>query len=756
MVSRLDINKKSNTTPLRMAEDTKQELNTFDISKVKSSVTNPSAKYKWISVDDEAKIDRIVSEKLPNWTPWQISDMTQWLYSVALNEQKKKDIQAGRDKVMMELEYLASNSNWRQKSEYNTQIKRAKLADLIRETNGKIPYEMTDNAIIKETLKKYPEYNDEFLKFYYDNRTKDELAKDLWWVEETKWDNVKDRISNMWEWFMWFMPKLPEWVKDYMDLLYASTDQYNTKDENLNKVAFSNYVEDKYWTYPANLTEKDYWQAMKDFQATDKKAYTPTLTSATTKTIEWATDVAYTAAWWVPRAIKAWFSIAWNVPVWEDVMWALATWITWMWWLFNQIPWFNKIRDSLQTEEEKQARDMFMWWYIISRAIKWAKWYKNRKYVNSETYKNAINELKRWWEEAINDLKKWINIDNMSNAFYDLWAWNKLAANTYKWDVIAWKKQMLQTLKEKQAQKISQWELWTRAGESKTLDVMEEEWKLKWTQSPEELSAKVKEKVDELQEKQNKAAEWDKKLYWEKELTDMAPQEQPDWSMKDVPVKPYEKALNELIKHYKWIDKVKAWTWQKFLDAYKNWKATLKNILRVKREMNTIHQKEFSKWEIKDTTEAKNFKTAMERLNNMIEKMEMWKDIREADKNLSNAYTLKNDLDVLIKDAADIEKKMSEWMWEKAWRTLARLTNKLSFWLNNFIAKLVTSYFQASIDTAGRMDAFEISQNMKSMIKNYRALSNKIKNAWKPWFDYSALSKDISAFLTSIWENDED
>ena len=445
MVSRLDIKKKSTTTPLRKAEDTKQELNTFDISKVKSSVSNPSTKYKWISVDDEIKIDNIVSQKLPNWTPWQISDMTQWLYSVALNEQKKKDVQAGRDKVIMELEYLASNSNWRQKSEYNTQIKRAKLADLIREINGKIPLEMTDNAIIKKTLEKYPEYNDEFLKFYYDNRSKDDLAKDLWWKEETGWEKFWGKVWDIAEWFAWWMPKFWESVKDFADLALAWSDQNRTKEQNIQDVAFWNYVQDKYWTYPWNLTQQDYWQAMKDFSSSknNKNEYTPNLASATTKWIEWLTDIAITST--APWAlIKLWFSIAWNVPYAEDAVWAIGRWVSEFGNLVNKIPWLSDIRNSLPTEEEKKDFDMLAWGWAISRIIKWTKAVKNKKYITKDTLNEALNEIKRWWEEALKDLSKWLDVDSFSNAFYDIWAWRKLAWQKVSWDILNAKKQELQ------------------------------------------------------------------------------------------------------------------------------------------------------------------------------------------------------------------------------------------------------------------------------------------------------------------------
>jgi hypothetical protein len=44
---------------------------TFDISQVKSTVTNPSQIFKGISVDDERKLYRIVEEMYPNGSQFE-------------------------------------------------------------------------------------------------------------------------------------------------------------------------------------------------------------------------------------------------------------------------------------------------------------------------------------------------------------------------------------------------------------------------------------------------------------------------------------------------------------------------------------------------------------------------------------------------------------------------------------------------------------------------------------------------------------
>ena len=233
-----------------------------------------------------------------------------------------------------------------------------------------------------------------------------------------------------------------------------------------------------------------------------------------------------------------------------------------------------------------------------------------------------------------------------------------------------------------------------------------------------------------------------------------------NWKTQLKTVYPVESALKELIKYYEAVDDVEAWTYKSYLDAYNNWTLNTSNLLEIKRAMNRIHQKEFGEWNlVKDTKEAAHFKWVMDELNWLIEHLDMWEDIRSADTKLSNAYTIRDNVNQVIRDASNVEKKMSEWLWAKTGRTLARWINKLSFWLNNTIAKLLASYFQASIDTAWRMDALEIYNWMKDLIKEYRSLVKRSEKVWskkKIDIDYENLTKDMWAFADQIWVNLED
>jgi hypothetical protein len=176
---------------------------------------------------------------------------------------------------------------------------------------------LTDEWVIAWFLETNPEYKDSFNKYFYNKQDATSLWKDLWWIEKTTWDKVWDKIEWITEWVVGWTPKRWEWVKDFLDKSLAWTDQNRTSQQNLDTVAFWNFVQDKYWTVPANLTDRDLAQAKKDFEASkeaNQKQYTPTYWSAFTKMAMWLTDIAFTA-WWLKWAnlvknnlFKLWFS----------------------------------------------------------------------------------------------------------------------------------------------------------------------------------------------------------------------------------------------------------------------------------------------------------------------------------------------------------------------------------------------------------------------------------------------------------------
>ena len=103
-------NKGTATTKQTKTETTpKQEFETFDISKVKSTVKNPSSKFKGISVEDEQRIMDIVNKQFGKSSKFEQQQAIQWLYNSALKAQKKKDIEAGRDEV--KLQYINNKNN---------------------------------------------------------------------------------------------------------------------------------------------------------------------------------------------------------------------------------------------------------------------------------------------------------------------------------------------------------------------------------------------------------------------------------------------------------------------------------------------------------------------------------------------------------------------------------------------------------------------------------------------------------------------
>lgn len=344
----------------------------------------------------------IVQDNFSWASEFEKNQAIQWLYSSALYDQKKKDIDTWRQNAKLQLINMAENSNiWKQRNEYLTLVKKADLADLIRDQLTKQGYDMknalniTDVWIINWFLQANPQYNDAFNKYYYSDTDAVQLGKDLWWIEKTTWDKVWDWFKNVWEWIAGFMPKFWEWVKDVLDLITTQED-----------AAFYNFVQDKYWTYAWALTDKDLAQARAAFEQSDKSQYTPNWKEAWVKLLEWWADIVFTS-WWLKGAnllknslFKAWFSAAANTPVLDVPIEWLVRVTQNVWEFVNKAPVLRDLRDSLQTEQERAEFDAFVWGNIIwlFRKTKWGLKNARKTLTDAE-----VSQIRAWWEQA----KKW-------------------------------------------------------------------------------------------------------------------------------------------------------------------------------------------------------------------------------------------------------------------------------------------------------------------------------------------------------------
>ena len=83
---------------------------TYDTSKIQSTVTNPSQIFKGISKEDEDLIMKIVNDRYSWASKIEKNNAIQWLYDTLLKQQKSKDIEAGREKIKLELTNQKNNA----------------------------------------------------------------------------------------------------------------------------------------------------------------------------------------------------------------------------------------------------------------------------------------------------------------------------------------------------------------------------------------------------------------------------------------------------------------------------------------------------------------------------------------------------------------------------------------------------------------------------------------------------------------------
>ena len=754
---------------------------TFDLNNVKSTVTNPSQIFKGISVEDEQKISKMVNEKYPNWSNFEKQQALQWLYNAALNAQKQKDIDAWRQQIKLDWINKANNAQaGKEQNTYISQLKKADLADLIKDELVKQWYKrsdflnLTDEWIIAWFLETNPEYKDSFNKFFYDNKSKIlwndktyfgfwwapydpndvmDLAKDLGWVEKDFWDKVSDKVEWIKEWMIWWLPKRWEWVKDLLDWGLAWSDQYQpNRQQDLEAVAFGNFVQDKYWTYPAALSDVDYKKAKKDFEASRKQAlteYTPSLWSAFTKMAMWLSDIALTSWWlkwwawgtktltsWIGKNVvrnnlfKLWFSTLANDDYMSRAPEALWDTLSWVGSQINTLPWFSNIRDSLQTEQDKADWDAFVAWNVLALMRSWKRQFKQIKDADVQGWKQSFDEIKKW------NVQEWVNTLK-ENA-------KENRANKYNEE------------KLKTAQEVSQWQIETRWQASKALDQLNEEWKLDKIKNVNDLEKVTDETVNRLKEEQTNIAKWEQKKFWQSELWISEDAEVLDnnWNKTTQKVMSYplDSLLDRIIEHYDNIDKAEATKYKSYKQALKNWKLPAETILEIRREGNSLNQKVYNNKtnQYKDTDKAQQWAKNMEKVNKVIEWLDIGEDLRKRDSQLSALYTLQQWIKDIKKAAANYEKKaikkdsIAKWLW----KTVSRVLGKLSFGTTNFLSKALVSMLQESLwwwlweQTS--YNALEIANKVPEFVKDYKNLVKKIE--WQPVSSNNAV-KLVNAFI---------
>ena len=738
---------------------------TYDTSKIESTVKNPSQIFKGISKEDEDLILKIVNDRYAWASKIEKNNAIQWLYDTLLKQQKSKDIEAGREKIKLELTNQKNNAKTKkEKNTYNVQLKKADLADLIKEQLGKEWYDtssmiwIVDDSIIDWFVEANPQYLPSFQKYFYNNSDVVDLGKELWWIEKSWWDKAKDKAKWFTSWMVWWMDKFWEWVDDVLWL------------SNKNESAWINYVQENYWTAPANLTNEDYNRAKAEFLMNDKKAYTPTLSSAVTKIMEWTADIAFTAAWlkwlgsvakWTTTLWMWWLQTvkpsAWQVmknvaknQVWMKWMFAAASETPWLdavpefigttmwevWWLINEIPVLKEIRDSLQTEQEKADWDAFIWGNFFWWWKKWGKAAWKLKYLDKPTLKQAYNDFRQ----------------------------NK----DWKWTLESWieenRKNKVGAEKLDKAQQISQWQIETREATSKWLDTLAERWKLDKIKNVDDLEKNTNETIDALKKEQDKLIQekWYSKLSLDKTRLETPYEDFENWQKvtRYLTEQPFVELLDNIIEHYEDVDKAKANTYKSYKSALERWEMPTELLLELRREWNRLNQDVYNnKTNIaKDTKKAQKWESNISKVNKVIEWLNIWDDLRNMDSQLSALYTLQRGIKEIKKAEANYNKKAikdgtMDSIAKSLWAFVSRVLGKLSFWWTNLVWKAAVSALQETLGwrwfTKETYNAAEIAKKIPEFVRDYKDLLKKLE--WEH-ITHSTASKLLRAWMDK-WES---
>jgi hypothetical protein len=418
--------------------------------------------------------------------------------------------------------------------------------------------------------------------------------------------------------------------------------------------------------------------------------------------------------------------------------------LSWVWSNINQLPWFKQIRDSLQTEQDKADWDAFVAWNMLSLFRKWKRDIKNIKDADVQWWKESYDKVKNW------DIKWWID--------------------TLKENAKENRQTKLEKDKLNAAQKVTQWEIETSKTASKWLDLLNEEWKLNTKNNfikrllgskerpvkLDELQKNVDDTVNRLKEEQTTTAQWEKKLFWHNDLwvTEKTDVLDSNWKKTtvDVAVYPIDKLLDRIIEHYKDIDEAKATEYSSYKTALKNWKLPAETILEIRREGNSLNQKVYNNKtnQYKDTDKAQQWAKNMEKVNKVIDWLDIWEDIRKRDAQLSSLYTIQEWLRNIKKAEANFNKKAikESWFASGAWKTVSRILGKLSFGTTNFLSKALVSMLQESLGASWLLktsyNAAEIAQKIPEFVKDYQNILKKID--WE-WVSKNNLEKIANSFI---------
>ena len=200
--------------------------------------------------------------------------------------------------------------------------------------------------------------------------------KDEWWEEKeekSEWNFFTNVVRNYIE------PLYKHWWQAISNLINGSLEELeqwtvlNPWATDRTASALENYAQTNYWTNYYWLTEDQKAEAREAIETDEwMEVYKPTVQRILSKWAEAWLDAYFAVAW---RPIMALNSVWAEIPYVRDILAWFWSVIQFWWHIINQLPLLKQFRDSLQTEEEKEERDQYVWWWGLWK-LSWKKWKK--------------------------------------------------------------------------------------------------------------------------------------------------------------------------------------------------------------------------------------------------------------------------------------------------------------------------------------------------------------------------------------------
>lgn len=194
-----------------------------------------------------------------------------------------------------------------------------------------------------------------------------QISEEEWWNFFT--NVAKNYIQPLYEHWWQAINNLINW--SLLELEQGTV--FNPSETDYTEAALENYAQMKYGTNFYWLTDEQKEEARNAIWTEEWiEAYKPTVQRVLSRWAEAWIDTYFAIAW---RPIMALNSVWAEIPVVRDVLGAFGSIMWFAWYIMNQLPVLKQFRDSLQTEEEKEERDQYVWWFWLWK-LSGKKWKK--------------------------------------------------------------------------------------------------------------------------------------------------------------------------------------------------------------------------------------------------------------------------------------------------------------------------------------------------------------------------------------------